>query len=119
MPSENTQVQLILNGNSSVNLLINADSNYISKAMQAIKNTMLGSPAALCIKILKYLNAINAILSKENAQLVATVYSYQQAKTGKQNLGKARVLTKEDAEKLHTKAEAEKETAIAKKIAME
>jgi hypothetical protein len=67
MSPENTQIQLILNRDSSVNLLAGADSNYVSKATQAIKNTMLKSPAALCIKTLKYLNATNAILSKENA----------------------------------------------------
>jgi hypothetical protein len=70
--------------------------------MQAIKDIMLGSPAALCVKTLEYLNASNAILSKENAQLVATARSRQQAKKGKQHLGKAR----------------EKEAAIAKRIAM-
>jgi hypothetical protein len=43
--------------------------------MQAIKDTMLRSPAALCVKTLKYLNAINAILSKKNAQLVAIARS--------------------------------------------
>jgi hypothetical protein len=77
-----------------------------------------GSPAALCVKTLEYLNATNAILSKENAQLVATARSRQQAKKGKQNLGNARLLTKEDAEKLRTKAEAEKKAAIAERIAM-
>jgi hypothetical protein len=79
---------------------------------------MLRSPAALCIKTLEYLNAINAILSKENAQLVATARARQQAKKSKQTLGKARVLSKEDAEKLRAEAEAEKAAEIAKKIAI-
>jgi hypothetical protein len=83
-------------------LLVNADSDYVSKAMQAIKDTMLGNPAALCVKTLEYLNATNAILSKENAQLVATARSRQQATKGKQHLGKAR----------------KKGAAIAKRIAM-
>jgi hypothetical protein len=118
MLSKNTQIQLILNGDSSVNLLAGADSNYVSKATQAIKNTMLESPAALCVKTLEYLNAINAILSKENAQLVATARARQQAKKGKQTLGKVRVLSKEDAEKLRANAEAKKAAEIAKKIAI-
>jgi hypothetical protein len=67
IPPENTQIQLILNRDFSVNLLAGIDSNYVSKATQAIKDTMLRSPAALYIKTLEYLNAINAILSKENA----------------------------------------------------
>jgi hypothetical protein len=115
IPPKNTQTQLILNGDSSVNLLAGADSDYVGKATQAIKNTMLGSPAALCVKTLEYLNATNAILSKENAQLVATARARQQAKKGKQTLGKARVLSKEDAEKLRADAEAEKAAEIAKK----
>jgi hypothetical protein len=57
-------------------------------------------------------------LSKENAQLVVTARSRQQAKKGKQTLGKARVLSKEDAEKLRAEAEAGKAAEIAKKIAI-
>lgn len=111
---ENTQIQLILNGDSSVNLLAGADSDYVSKATQAIKDTMLGSPAALS-KRSNNLNATNAILNKENAQLVATARAHQQAKKGKQTLGKARVLSKEDAERLRAETETEKAAEIAKK----
>jgi hypothetical protein len=46
---------------------VNADSNYVSKTTQTIKDTMLRSPAALYVKTLKYLNAINTILSKKSA----------------------------------------------------
>ena len=110
-------MQLILNGSSPVNLLIGADSDYVSKATEAIKNIMIGSPTALCVKTLEYLNAINAILSKENAQLVATARAQKQSKKGKQTLGKAHVLSKEDADRLRVKAETEKAAEIAHKIA--
>jgi hypothetical protein len=46
---------------------VDADSNYVSKATQAIKDTMLRSPAALYVKTLEYLNAINTILSNKSA----------------------------------------------------
>jgi hypothetical protein len=47
-PPKSTQIQLILNG-SPLNLLTNANEDYITKATQAIKETMLGSPAEHCI----------------------------------------------------------------------
>jgi hypothetical protein len=45
---ESTQIQLILNG-SPLNLLTNANKDYITKATQAIKETMLRSPTEHCI----------------------------------------------------------------------
>jgi hypothetical protein len=58
------------------------------------------------IKTIKYLNANNAILSTTNAQLVATARARQEAKKGKQVISKARVLSKEDADKLWAEKEA-------------
>jgi hypothetical protein len=111
-------MQLILNGNSPIKLLVGADVNYVNKATEAIKKTMLGSPGDLCVRTLEYLNATNAILSKENAQLVASARSRQQTKKGKQAIGKARLLSKEDADRMRTEAEAEEQTEIAKKVAI-
>ena len=90
-------MQLILNKSPPVNLVISADLDYVSKATEAIKRTMLGSPRDYYVKTLKYLNAQNAILSKENAQLVTTARSRQQSKRSKQGIGKARILSKEEA----------------------
>jgi DDE superfamily endonuclease len=62
-PPEATQIQLILNGSPPLNLLVGANDDYVIKATQAIKNTMLGSPAEQAIKTIEYLNTNNAILS--------------------------------------------------------
>jgi hypothetical protein len=61
---------------------------------------MLGSPAEHAICTIKYLNANNAILSTINAQLVATACARQRAKKGKHVISKARVLSKDDADRL-------------------
>jgi hypothetical protein len=58
------------------------------------------------IKTIKYLNANNAILSTTNAQLVATARARLETKKGKQVISKARVLSKEDADKLWAEKEA-------------
>jgi hypothetical protein len=90
---------LILNG-SPLNLLTNANEDYITKATQAIKETMLESPTEHCIKTIEYLNANNAILSTTNSQLIIVSRSRKQARNAKKNLTKARVLSKDDADKL-------------------
>ena len=105
-PPESTQIQLILNGASPLNLLVGAGNDYVTKATQAIKETMLGSPAKHAIQTIEYLNANNAILSTTNAQLVATARARQKAKKGKQVISKARVLSKEDADRLQAEKEA-------------
>jgi hypothetical protein len=74
---------------------------------------MLGSPAEYAIRTIKYLNANNAILSTINAQLVATARARQGAKKGKQVISKARLLSKEDADRL----QAEKKTTDAAEAA--
>jgi hypothetical protein len=60
-------MQLVLIRIFSIKLLIRVDVNYISKVRDAIKKTMLKSSRDPYIRILKYLNATNAILSKKNA----------------------------------------------------
>jgi DDE superfamily endonuclease len=99
-PPESTQIQLVLNGASPLNLLVGANNDYVTKATQAIKQTMLGSPAEHAICTIEYLNANNAILSTTNAQLVATARARQGAKKGKHVISKARVLSKDDADRL-------------------
>jgi DDE superfamily endonuclease len=99
-PPESTQIQLILNDGSPLNLLVGANEDYVTKATQAIKNTMLGSPAEHALRTIEYLNANNAILSTTNAQLVATARARREGKKNKQVISKARVLSKEDADKL-------------------
>jgi hypothetical protein len=95
-----------LNSASPLNLLVGANNDYITKATQAIKQTVLGSPAEHAIRTIEYLNANNAILSTTNAQLVATARARREAKKGKQVISKARVLSKEDADRLRAEKEA-------------
>jgi DDE superfamily endonuclease len=116
-PSESTQIQLVLNG-SPLNLLVNAGTDYITKATQAIKDTMQGSSAEHAIKTIEYLNANNAILSKTNAQLVATTRARKQVKKTKRAIGKARLLSKDHADKLRAEAEAKEAADIAHKVAV-
>jgi hypothetical protein len=97
--------------------VVGADYDYISKATQAIKNTMLGSPAEQAIKTIEYLNASNAILSKSNAQLVALMRACQQAKKGKKAISKAHLLSKHDADQLRADIEAKKIADAAYKAA--
>jgi hypothetical protein len=59
-------MHLILNS-SSVNLLVSASDDYITKATQAIKDSITGSPADHTIRTIKYLNINNAILNTTNA----------------------------------------------------
>jgi hypothetical protein len=113
-PPESTQIQLILN-DSPLNLLVGANNNYVTKATQAIKNTMLGSPAEHAIRTIEYLNANNAILSTTNAQLVAAARAREGKKKNKQVISKARVLSKEDADKLRAEREATEAAEIAHK----
>jgi hypothetical protein len=117
-PPESTQIQLILNGSSSLNLLIGADNDYVTKATQAIKNTMLGSPTDHAIKTIEFLNANNAILSKTNAQLVATSRARKQTQKDKRVISKARCLGKDDADKLYTEIMAKEAAEIAHKDAI-
>lgn len=116
-PPESTQIQLVLNG-SPLNLLVGANDNYITKATHAIRDTMLGSPAEHCIKTIEYLNANNAILNTTNAQLVVATRSRKQARKAKKTLGKARILSKEDADKLQAEAEAKEAADIAHRVAI-
>jgi predicted component of type VI protein secretion system len=104
-----------LNDSSPLNLLVGAGNDYIIKAMQAIKQIMLGSPAEHAIRTIEYLNANNAILSTINAQLVATARARQEAKKGKQVISKARVLSKEDADRLQAEKEATRAAEAAHK----
>jgi hypothetical protein len=80
---------------------------------------MLGSPADHAIKTIEYLNASNAILSKTNAQLVAIARAREQAKKGKQVISKARLLSKNDADRLRADIEAKEAADIAYKAAIE
>jgi AAA15 family ATPase/GTPase len=80
---------------------------------------MLRSSTDHAIKTIKYLNASNAILSKTNAQLVATVHARKQTKKGKQVIGKAHLLSKDDADRLRADIEAKETADIAHKAAME
>ncbi len=111
-------MQLILNG-SPLDLLIGASTEYIAKATQAIKDSMAESPAERTIKIIKFLNANNAILSKINAQLVVAARTRQQTKKGSnKTFGKARVLDKDTADAKRAEIEAKKAIDIAHKAAM-
>jgi hypothetical protein len=112
-PPESTQIQLILNS-SPLNLLVGANENYITKATQAIKDTMLGSPAEHYIKTIEYLNTNNAILSTTNTQLVAATRSRKQARKAKRTLSKARVLSREDTVALQAEAEAKDAADLAR-----
>jgi len=116
-PSEATQIQLVLNG-SPLNLLVGADEDYITKATQAIKDTMSGSPAQHCMRTIEYLNANNAILHTTNARLVAAARSRKESRKAKKALGKARALGKEDADKLQADTEAKEAAEKAQKIAI-
>jgi predicted component of type VI protein secretion system len=108
---------LILNG-SPLNLLVNGNEDYITKATQAIKETMLESPAKHCIRTIEYLNANNAILSTTNSQLVLASRSRKQIRNAKKTLSKARVLSKDDADKLQKEAEAKEAADIAHRAAI-
>ncbi len=79
---------------------------------------MAGSPADHYIKIIKYLNTNNAILSKINTQLVIAARSRKQVRNAKKAIGKARVLGKEDADKLQAEIEAKEAAEIAHKAAI-
>ena len=79
---------------------------------------MLGSPAEKTIKTIEFLNANNAILSKENAQLVAIMRARQQTKKSDKSMGKARLLSKEDADKIRAEIAAKDAADLAHKIAM-
>ncbi len=115
---EATQIQLILNG-SPIDLLVGASDDYITKATQAIKDSMTGSPAEHTMRTIEYLNASNAILSKTNAQLVATARVRQQGKKSKKKtLGKARLLSKEAAAAKRAEIEAKEAAEIAHKAAI-
>jgi hypothetical protein len=116
-PPESTQIQLILNG-SPLNLLTNTNEDYIIKATQAIKETMLGSSAEYCIRTIEYLNANNAILSTTNSQLDIASCSRKQVRNAKRPLSKARVLSKDDADKLQEEAEAKEAADIAHRVAI-
>jgi DDE superfamily endonuclease/helix-turn-helix, Psq domain len=105
-PPESTQLQLIVNGSSPLNLLIGADHNYVAKATQAIRDTMLGSPADHVVNTIEYLNANNAVLSKVNAELVAATRARKEAKKSRKSINKARVLSKTDADELRAEQEA-------------
>jgi hypothetical protein len=98
--------------------VVGVDYDYILKATQAIKDTMLGSPAEQAIKTIEYLNASNAILSKLNAQLVALTRARQQTRKGKKTISKARLLSKHDADQLRADIEAKKAADIAYKAAV-
>jgi hypothetical protein len=79
---------------------------------------MLGSPAEHAIKTIEYLNANNVILSKTNAQLLAITRARQQAKKGKRIISKARLPSKDNADKLRAEIGAKKAADIAHKIAI-
>jgi hypothetical protein len=117
-PFKLTQIQLILNGSSPLNLLINAGEDYVTKATQAIKNTMFGSPIEQAIKTIEYLNANNAILCSTNSQLVASARALKEHKKGKPIVTKARVLSKAEAEKLRAEMQAKEAADIAHKAAI-
>jgi hypothetical protein len=80
---------------------------------------MLGSPAEHALRTIEYLNANNAILSTTNAQLVATARARREGKKNKQVISKARVLSKEDADKLRAEKEATEAAEIAHKAHMQ
>ena len=79
---------------------------------------MAGSPADHCIKTIEYLNTNNVILSKTNTQLVIATRSRKQVRNAKKVIGKARVLGKEDADKLQAEIEVKEAAEIAHKAAI-
>lgn len=80
---------------------------------------MLENSAAHCIRIIEYLNANNAILNTINNQLITAARSRKQARKAKKTLGKARVLSRDDADALQAEAEAKEAADIAHRVAME
>jgi hypothetical protein len=102
-----------------LNLLVGVNEDYVTKAIQAIKDTMLGSPAEHAIRTIEYLNANNAVLSTTNAQLVAAARARREGKKNKQVISKARVLSKEDADKLRAEKEATEAAEIAHKASVQ
>jgi hypothetical protein len=100
-------------------LLAGAGSNYVEKATEAIKRTMLGNPAKQAIGTVELLNANNAILSKLTTDLVATARSHKGSKKGKRVVNQARFLSKADADRLREEQEAKERAEIAHICAME
>jgi ABC-type transport system involved in Fe-S cluster assembly fused permease/ATPase subunit len=117
-PSNNSQLQLTINGSSSLGLLVNAGSTYVTKALNTIKSTMLESPVTHAIQTIEFLNANNAILAKSNAQLVATARACQDIRKGKKTISKARLLSKDDADELRATKEAKEAADEAHRLAI-
>jgi hypothetical protein len=80
---------------------------------------MLESPVEHAIRTIEYLNANNAILSITNAQLVAAARARREGKKNKQVISKARVLSKEDADKLRAEKEVTEAAEIAHKASVQ
>jgi hypothetical protein len=80
---------------------------------------MLESPVEHAIRTIEYLNANNAILSTTNAQLVAAARARREGKKNKQVISKARVLSKEDADKLRAEKEVTEAAEIAHKASVQ
>lgn len=78
---------------------------------------MLGSPSEKTVKTIEFLNANVAILSKDNAQLVASMRARQTRRSNK-SMGKARVLSKEEADRMRAEAEAKEAAELAHKASM-
>jgi hypothetical protein len=119
MPPQDTQLQLVVNGNAPLDLLIGAGNNYIEKATQAIQDTMLGSPAKHIVDTIEHLNVNNAILSKINADLVAASVAHKGTKKSKRFVNKARFLSKDDVDRLRTERETKNTADIAHKRVVE
>jgi uncharacterized protein YkvS len=68
-----------------LDLLTNAGHDYVLKATEAIKNTMMGSSAKHVIETIEFLNANTAVLSKVNAELVAATRARKETKKTKKS----------------------------------
>ena len=108
---------MVLN-DSLLNLLVGTDEDYITKVTQVIKDTMSRRPVQHYMRTIEYLNTNNVILYTTNARLVAVAHSRKENRKTKKALDKARVLDKEDVDKLQANAEAKEAAEKAQKIAI-
>jgi hypothetical protein len=88
-----------------VDLLVGAGPNYVEKATEAIKRTMLGSSAKQAIEMIEFLNANNVILSKLTTDMVVAARTHKESKKGKIVVNQARFLSKADADRLREEQE--------------
>ena len=103
--------------NQAFDALVDAGSNQVEKATQAVKSTLRSSPQKRVLEVIEVLNANNAILSKVNADLVAATRTNKRQANGKRIITKARFLSQIDADKLRAEEKLKEEAAQAAKRA--